>query len=164
MVHPYRPTSESLTTYPECYGTRTNCEQFTFSRLGLRSCLSCRSLLQYVPNGKYLRLPAATTSLPTTPVEDNPSLTPQAPTTDELLQQIIKRLDRQEHKAKLRDRRNNRRFKHLRELLRGDCKDSDTLESTSFTSTGSHDGPDCGDTATSPLLFLTDSTENGAKP
>ncbi|QHN77811.1 uncharacterized protein DS421_19g656050 [Arachis hypogaea] len=29
---------------------------------------------------------------------------------------------------------------------------------------GSHDGPDCGDTATSPPLFLIDGTEDGAKP
>ena len=41
---------------------------------------------QYVPNGKYLRLSAATTSLPTTPVEDNPFSTPQASTTEKLLQ------------------------------------------------------------------------------
>ncbi|XP_072072659.1 uncharacterized protein [Arachis hypogaea] len=119
---------------------------------------------QYVPNGKYLRLPAATTSLPTAPVEDIPSSPPQAPTTDELLQQIIKRLDRQEQKTKLRERRHKRRFKHLKELLKGHFKDSDTPNSTSFTSTGSHDGLDCGDTTTSPPLFLTDGTEDGAKP
>ncbi|KAL4315706.1 hypothetical protein AHAS_Ahas15G0211900 [Arachis hypogaea] len=115
---------------------------------------------QYVPNGKYLKLPAATTSLLTTSVEDNPSSTPQAPTTDELLQQIIERLDRQEQKAKMRERR----FKHLKELLKGHFKDSDTPDSTSFTITGSYNGPDCGDTATSPPLFLTDDTEDGAKP
>ena len=91
---------------------------------------------QYVPNGKYLRLPAATTSQPTEPVEDIPSSTPQAPTTDELLQQIIEWLDRQEQKAKLRERRNERRFKHLKELLKGHFKDSDTPDSTSLPAQG----------------------------
>ena len=111
MVHPYRPTSEPTKTHPECHGTRTNYGQLTFSRLGLRSCLSSRSLLQswdtkamlprddqYVPNGKYLRPPAATTSLPTAPVEDTPSSTTQAPTTDALLRQIIERLDHKNRK------------------------------------------------------------------
>ena len=119
---------------------------------------------QYVPNGKYLRLPAATISQPTEPVEDIPSSTPQAPTTAQLLHQILEKLDRQEQKAKLRERRNKRRFTYLKELIMGKFKDSDTPDSTSFTSTGSHDGPDCGDTATSPSLFLTDGTEDGAKP
>ncbi len=68
---------------------------------------------QYVPNGKYLRLPAATISQPTEPVEDIPSSTPQAPTTAQLLYQILERLDWQEHKAKMREHRNERRFKHL---------------------------------------------------
>ena len=39
---------------------------------------------QYVPNGKYLRLSAATTSRRPAPVEDIPSSTPQAPTIDEI--------------------------------------------------------------------------------
>ena len=51
---------------------------------------------QYVPNRKYLRLSAATTSQPTEPVKDIPSSTPQASTTEKLLLQIIERLDRQE--------------------------------------------------------------------
>ncbi|XP_072082134.1 uncharacterized protein [Arachis hypogaea] len=63
---------------------------------------------QYVPNGKYIRPPAATTSQPTEPVEDIPSSTPQAPTTNQLLHQILERLDQQERKAKLRERRNKR--------------------------------------------------------
>ena len=119
---------------------------------------------QYVPNGKYIRPPAATTSQPPEPAEELPPSTPQAPTTNQLLHQILKRLDRQEHKAKLRERRNKRRFTYLKELLKGKYRDSDTPNSTSFTSTGSHDGPDCGDTATSLPLFLTDGTEDGAKP
>ena len=49
---------------------------------------------QYVPNGKYIRPPPAATSHPTEPVEDIPSSTPQAPTTDQLLHQILERLDR----------------------------------------------------------------------
>ncbi|PWG67973.1 hypothetical protein DF186_26045, partial [Enterococcus hirae] len=56
---------------------------------------------QYIPNGKYLRLSAATTNQPTEPVEDIPSSTPQTPTTDKLLQQIIEKLDRQKHKTKM---------------------------------------------------------------
>ncbi|KAL4397269.1 hypothetical protein AHAS_Ahas01G0175000 [Arachis hypogaea] len=119
---------------------------------------------QYVPNGKYLRLSAATTSQPTEPVEDIPSSTPQASTTEKVLQQILEKLDRHEQKAKMRERRNERRFKHLKELLKGRFRDSDTPDSTSFTSTGSRTGHDCGDTATSPPLFLTDGTEDGAKP
>ncbi|XP_072079089.1 uncharacterized protein [Arachis hypogaea] len=119
---------------------------------------------QYVPNGKYIRPPPATTSHPTKLVADISSSTPQAPTTDQLLHQILKRLDRQEHKAKMRERRNKHRFTYLKELILGKFKDSDTPDSTSFTSTGSHDGPDYGDTATSPPLFLTDGTEDGAKP
>ena len=78
--------------------------------------------------------------------------------------QILEKLDRHEQKAKMRERRNKRRFTYLKELIMGKFKDSDTPDSTSFTSTGSHDGPDCGDTATSPPLFLTDGTEDGAKP
>ena len=119
---------------------------------------------QYVPNGKYLRPPAATISQPTEPVEDIPSSTPQAPTIAQLLQQILEKLDRHEQKAKLRERRNKRRFTYLKELIMGKFKDSDTPDSTFFTSTGSHDGPDCGNTATNPPLFLTDGTEDGAKP
>ncbi|KAL4275889.1 hypothetical protein AHAS_Ahas20G0152300 [Arachis hypogaea] len=119
---------------------------------------------QYVPNGKYIRPPAATTSQPTEPAKDIPPSTPQAPTTNQLLHQILERLDRQEHKAKLRERRYKRRFTYLKELLMGKYKDPDTPDSTSFTSTGSHDGPDCGDTATSLPLFLTDGTEDVAKP
>ncbi|QHN83381.1 uncharacterized protein DS421_20g704300 [Arachis hypogaea] len=119
---------------------------------------------QYVPNEKYLRLSAATISQPTEPVEDIPSSTPQAPTTAQLLHQILEKLDRHEQKAKLREHRNKRRFTYLKELIMGKFKDSDTPDSTSFTSTKSHDGPDCGDTATSPPLFLTDGTGDGAKP
>ena len=127
---------------------------------------------QYVPNGKYIRPPAATTSQPIEPAEDIPPSTPQAPTTTQLLHQILERLDRQEHKAKLRERRNKRRFTYLKELIMGKLKelimgkfkDSDTPDSTSFTSTGSHDVSDYGDTATSPPLFLTDGTKDGAKP
>ncbi|KAL4315941.1 hypothetical protein AHAS_Ahas15G0235400 [Arachis hypogaea] len=109
---------------------------------------------QYVPNRKYIKPPAATTSQPTEPAEDIPPSTPQ----------ILERLDRQEHKAKLREHRNKHRFTYLKALLLGNYKDPDTSESTSFTSTGSHDDPDGGDTATSPPLFLTDGTEDGAKP
>ena len=105
---------------------------------------------QYVPNGKYIRPPTATTSQPTEPAEDIPPSTPQAPTTNQLLHQILERLDRQEHKVKLRERRNKRRFTYLNELLMGNYKDPNTSESTSFTSTGSHDGSDCGDAVTSP--------------
>ncbi|KAL4321857.1 hypothetical protein AHAS_Ahas14G0152400 [Arachis hypogaea] len=119
---------------------------------------------QYVPNGKYIRPPAATISQPTEPAQDIPPSISQAPTTDQLLYQILERLDRQEHKAKMRERPNKRRFTYLKELIMGKFKDSDTPDSTSFTSTGSHDGPDCGDTATNPPLFLTDGTEDGAKP
>ncbi|KAL4391372.1 hypothetical protein AHAS_Ahas03G0238500 [Arachis hypogaea] len=75
-------------------------------------------------------------------------------------------LDRQDQKANLRERRNQRRFTYLMKLLIGNHppdKDPDTPDSTSFTSTRSHDGPDSGDTATSPPLFLTDGTEDGAK-
>ncbi|KAL4276777.1 hypothetical protein AHAS_Ahas20G0241100 [Arachis hypogaea] len=96
--------------------------------------------------------------------EDIPPSAPQAPTTTQLLHQILEKLDRQEQKAKLRERRNKRRFTYLKEMIMGKFKDSDTPDSTSFTSTGSHDGPDYGDTATSPPLFLTDGTEDGAKP
>ena len=78
--------------------------------------------------------------------------------------QILERLDRQDQRATRMERRNQRRFTYLKELIMGKFKDLDTLDSTSFTSTGSHDGPDCGDTATSPPLFLTDGTEDGAKP
>ena len=77
-----------------------------------------------------------------------------------MLQQILEKLDRHELKAKMRERR----FKHLKELLKGRFRDSDTPDSTSCTSTGSHDGPDDGDTTTSPPLFLTDGTVDGAKP
>ncbi|QHN77965.1 uncharacterized protein DS421_19g657410 [Arachis hypogaea] len=119
---------------------------------------------QYVPNGKYIRLPAVTTSQPTEPAEEIPPSAPQAPTTNQMLHQILERLDRQEHKAKMKERRNKRRFTYLKEMIMGKFKDSDTPDSTSFTSTGSHDGPDCGDTATSPPLFLTNGIEDGAKP
>ncbi|KAL4276009.1 hypothetical protein AHAS_Ahas20G0164300 [Arachis hypogaea] len=118
---------------------------------------------QYVPDGKYIRPPAATTSQPTELAEDIPPSTPQAPTTNQLLHQILERLDQQEYKAKLIERRNQHRFTYLKELLMENYKDPDTPDSASFTSTGSHDGPDGGDTATSPLLFLTDGTEDGAK-
>ncbi|QHO01769.1 uncharacterized protein DS421_13g418010 [Arachis hypogaea] len=119
---------------------------------------------QYVPNEKYIRLPAATTSQPTELAEDIPPSAPQAPATNQLLHQILEKLDRQEQKTKMRERRNKRRFTYLKELIMEKFKDSDTPDSTSFTSTGSHDGPDCGETTTSPPLFLTDGTEDGAKP
>ncbi|XP_057754390.1 uncharacterized protein LOC130973756 [Arachis stenosperma] len=116
---------------------------------------------QYVPNGRYLRPPLATISQSTDDAADIP------PSTSQLLHQILKRLDQQDQKAKLRERRNHRRFKYLKELLTGNHildEDPGTTDSTSFTNTGSHDGPDCGDTATSPPLFLTEGTEDGAKP
>ncbi|KAL4329949.1 hypothetical protein AHAS_Ahas13G0351200 [Arachis hypogaea] len=64
----------------------------------------------------------------------------------------------------MREHHNKRRFTYLKELIMGKFKDSDIPDSTSFTSIGSHDGPDYGDTATSLPLFLTDGTEDGAKP
>ena len=122
---------------------------------------------QYVPNGKYIRPPAATINRSTEPAEDIPSpTTSQAPSTNQLLHQILERLDRLDRKEKQRERRNKRRFTYLKELLVGNHppeEDPDTPDSTSFTSTGSHDGLDCGDAATSPPLILINGTEDSAK-
>ena len=114
MVYPYRPASQFTKTHPECYGTRTDCGQPTLSRLGFRSSLSCWSLLQswghqghdstddqYVPNGKYIRPPAATINRSTEPAKDIPSPSiSQAPSTNQLLHQILERLDRLDRKEK----------------------------------------------------------------
>ncbi|KAL4315932.1 hypothetical protein AHAS_Ahas15G0234500 [Arachis hypogaea] len=62
--------------------------------------------------------------------------------------------------------RNKRQLTYLKELIIGNHpleEDPDTPDSTSSTSTGSHDNPNCGDVATSPPLLLTDGTEDGAK-
>ena len=62
--------------------------------------------------------------------------------------------------------RNKHQFTYLKELIVGHHppkEDPDTPDSTLFTSTGSHDGPDGGDAATSHPLFLTDGTEDNAK-
>ncbi|KAL4329190.1 hypothetical protein AHAS_Ahas13G0275300 [Arachis hypogaea] len=104
---------------------------------------------------KYIRPPAATINRSTKPAEDIPSpTTSQAPSTNQLLLQIIQKLDRLEEKGKQMEHRNKRRFIYLKELIIGNHppkEDPDTPDSTSFTSTGSHDGPDGGDAATSPL-------------
>ncbi|KAL4381721.1 hypothetical protein AHAS_Ahas04G0161800 [Arachis hypogaea] len=64
------------------------------------------------------------------------------------------------------ERRNKRRFTYLKELIVDNHppeEDPETSDSTSPTSTGSHDDPDCGDAVTSPPVFLTDGTKDGAK-
>ncbi|KAL4374215.1 hypothetical protein AHAS_Ahas05G0159500 [Arachis hypogaea] len=60
---------------------------------------------QYVPNGRYLRPPLATTSQST----EDAAVPP--PSMSQLLHQLLKRLDQQNQKAKLQERRNHRRFK-----------------------------------------------------
>ncbi|KAL4287105.1 hypothetical protein AHAS_Ahas19G0152900 [Arachis hypogaea] len=52
------------------------------------------------------------------------------------------------------ERCNKRRLTYLKELIVGNHppeEDPETPDSTSPTSTGSHDNPDCGDAVTSPL-------------
>ncbi|KAL4371518.1 hypothetical protein AHAS_Ahas06G0173800 [Arachis hypogaea] len=107
---------------------------------------------QYISNGKYIRPPAATTSQPPEPAKNIPSpSTSQAPPTNQLLHQILERLDRLDRQRKQRERHNKRRFTYLKELLVGNHPPEEDPDSTSFTSTGSHDSPACGDTVTSPL-------------
>ncbi|KAL4294044.1 hypothetical protein AHAS_Ahas18G0188700 [Arachis hypogaea] len=62
--------------------------------------------------------------------------------------------------------RNKCQFTYLKELIVGNHppkEEPDTPDSTSPTSTRSHDNPDDGDAVTSPPLFLTDGTEDDAK-
>ncbi|KAL4276270.1 hypothetical protein AHAS_Ahas20G0190400 [Arachis hypogaea] len=62
--------------------------------------------------------------------------------------------------------RNKRRLTYLKELIIGNYppkEDPETPDSTAPTSTGSPDDPNGGDPVTSPLLFLTDGTEDSAK-
>ncbi|KAL4329161.1 hypothetical protein AHAS_Ahas13G0272400 [Arachis hypogaea] len=52
------------------------------------------------------------------------------------------------------EHRNKRRFTYLKELIVDNHlpeEDPETPNSTSPTSTGSHDDPDCGDAVTNPL-------------
>ncbi|KAL4371540.1 hypothetical protein AHAS_Ahas06G0176000 [Arachis hypogaea] len=102
---------------------------------------------QYVPNRKYIRPTAAPTSRTEDPARDilSPSVS-QAPSTNQLLRQILQRLDRKEH-------RNKCQFTYLKELIVGNhppTEELETLDSTSTTSTGSHADLDCGDDVTRP--------------
>ena len=121
---------------------------------------------QYLPNGKYIRPTATTTSRTVEPAEDvTPPSTSQELSTNQLLLQIIQRLDRLDWQEKRRERRNKRQFTYLKELIVGNYppeEEPDTPDSTLPTSTGSHDNHDGRDAVTSPPLFLTDGTEDGA--
>ncbi|XP_016166297.1 uncharacterized protein LOC107608997 [Arachis ipaensis] len=56
---------------------------------------------QIVPNGKYIRPPVVTASRPAEPAKDIPTpSTSQSPSTNQLLHQIIERLDRLDRKGK----------------------------------------------------------------
>ncbi|KAL4373130.1 hypothetical protein AHAS_Ahas05G0051000 [Arachis hypogaea] len=120
---------------------------------------------QYVPSGKYIR--PLVVSATKDPAIDIPSpSTSQAPSTNQLLLQILQRLDRQGWQMERIEHRNKRRFTYLKKLIVGHYppkEDPETPDSTSPTSTGSHDDPDYGETATSAPLFLIDGTKDGAK-
>ncbi|KAL4328146.1 hypothetical protein AHAS_Ahas13G0170900 [Arachis hypogaea] len=90
----------------------------------------------------------------------------QAPSTNQLLLQILQRLDRLDRQAKRMECHNKCRLTHLKELIIGNHppeEDPETPDFTLPTSTESHDDPNCGDAVTNPPLLPTDGTEDSAK-